>query len=60
MRTNLILFTLLFLASCGDGKVTTAKEYGNDIVKYEDIENKVICYSIAGYSHGGLFCVKKD
>lgn len=60
MRTNLILFTLLFLASCGDGSIKTAKESNTDLVKYEDLENKVICYSIYGHSNGGLSCIKKD
>jgi hypothetical protein len=46
MKTNLILFTLLFLASCEGGSIKTAKEAHSNLVKHEDSENKVICYSL--------------
>lgn len=59
MRTNLILFTLLFLASCvGNGDIKNAKEVGWDLVKYDDLENGVTCYSVRGYPSSGVSCVK--
>jgi hypothetical protein len=53
---KLILFSLLFLASCGEGTIKNSKDY--DLLRIEDKENGVICYFVKGYVSGGPSCLK--
>lgn len=54
MKTNLILFMLLFLVSCGGNTLPKSS-----LIKYNDTRNNVVCYSVAGHN-GGVFCIKLD
>jgi len=51
---------LSLLAGCDayDGKIKPSADGANALVKYEDVENGVICYR--AYGRDGISCVKVD
>lgn len=53
---KLILLSLVLFVSCqGSGDI---RKPDLNLIKYEDKQNNIVCYSIHNYATGGLSCVQ--